>query len=164
MSVRSRSYPLLALSCVLGVGVLAAQEPEPPKPASRTTRQIEGWTVRVDNRLLAYYAQPAEQWSEALPVGNGPLGAMVFGGITPATTDHQPKSRELIRDPHFRTGFRLIEPKPGQRVVYGRLAGSAGDAGPAWILTNGQAASRWLPKHSWSRSPASAAGPTRPRR
>ena len=27
------------------------------------------------------YTQPAEKWVEALPVGNGRLGAMVFGGI-----------------------------------------------------------------------------------
>ncbi|MHC4655512.1 MAG: glycoside hydrolase family 95 protein [Planctomycetota bacterium] len=27
------------------------------------------------------YRQPAKQWTEALPVGNGRLGAMVFGGI-----------------------------------------------------------------------------------
>src|SRR5262245_50153456 len=26
---------------------------EPPKPASRTVKPIEGWTVRVDDRLLA---------------------------------------------------------------------------------------------------------------
>ena len=43
-------------------------------------------------------------------------------------------SRELIRDPHFQTSFHLIDPKPGQRVVYGRLAGAAGDAEPAWDL------------------------------
>jgi len=45
-----------------------------------------------------------------------------------------PPARELIRDPHFRTGFHLIEPKPGRRVVYGRLAGVAGDVQPAWDL------------------------------
>ena len=27
-----------------------------------------------------WYRQPAEQWTEALPIGNGRLGAMVFGG------------------------------------------------------------------------------------
>ena len=29
-----------------------------------------------------WYEQPAESWVEALPVGNGRLGAMVFGGVT----------------------------------------------------------------------------------
>jgi alpha-L-fucosidase 2 len=33
------------------------------------------------NALVLWYRQPAKQWVEALPVGNGRLGAMVFGGI-----------------------------------------------------------------------------------
>lgn len=33
------------------------------------------------DRLTLWYEQPAERWEEALPVGNGRLGAMVFGGI-----------------------------------------------------------------------------------
>jgi alpha-L-fucosidase 2 len=32
--------------------------------------------------LTLWYRRPAEQWVEALPVGNGRLGAMVFGGVT----------------------------------------------------------------------------------
>lgn len=32
------------------------------------------------NNIL-WYEQPAEQWTEALPIGNGRLGAMVFGGV-----------------------------------------------------------------------------------
>src|SRR5258705_9993752 len=31
--------------------------------------------------LTLWYRQPAELWVEALPVGNGRLGAMVFGGV-----------------------------------------------------------------------------------
>ena len=31
--------------------------------------------------LLLNYDRPAENWNEALPVGNGRLGAMVFGGV-----------------------------------------------------------------------------------
>ncbi|MEJ2299500.1 MAG: glycoside hydrolase family 95 protein [Woeseiaceae bacterium] len=38
-----------------------------------------------DNRespvLRLHFRQPATQWVEALPVGNGRIGAMVFGGI-----------------------------------------------------------------------------------
>jgi len=30
--------------------------------------------------LTVRFDRPAEQWIEALPVGNGRLGAMVFGG------------------------------------------------------------------------------------
>src|SRR6476646_3759587 len=31
--------------------------------------------------LTLWYKQPANLWVEALPVGNGRMGAMVFGGI-----------------------------------------------------------------------------------
>ena len=33
------------------------------------------------DRLKLWYDEPATQWVEALPVGNGRLGGMVFGGI-----------------------------------------------------------------------------------
>ncbi|HOK65919.1 MAG TPA: glycoside hydrolase N-terminal domain-containing protein [Anaerohalosphaeraceae bacterium] len=36
-------------------------------------------TVSAEEFTL-WYSQPAEEWTEALPVGNGRLGAMVFGG------------------------------------------------------------------------------------
>lgn len=32
--------------------------------------------------LKLWYRQPAQQWVEALPVGNGHIGAMIFGGTT----------------------------------------------------------------------------------
>jgi alpha-L-fucosidase 2 len=31
--------------------------------------------------LTLWYSEPARQWVEALPIGNGKLGAMVFGGV-----------------------------------------------------------------------------------
>ena len=34
-----------------------------------------------DRSLLLWYQRPAAAWVEALPIGNGRLGAMVFGGI-----------------------------------------------------------------------------------
>jgi len=42
-------------------GPLAAEEPSPP---------------------TLWYRQPAQKWVEALPIGNGRLGGMVFGGVT----------------------------------------------------------------------------------
>ncbi|WP_338246910.1 glycoside hydrolase family 95 protein [Dictyobacter halimunensis] len=43
---------------------------------TRTTSAAER-----DTPLLLWYRQPASQWLEALPVGNGHLGAMIYGGI-----------------------------------------------------------------------------------
>src|SRR5215471_17480128 len=32
------------------------------------------------SNLTLWYRQPAPDWNEALPIGNGRLGAMIFGG------------------------------------------------------------------------------------
>jgi alpha-L-fucosidase 2 len=37
-----------------------------------------------------WYAQPAGDWHEALPLGNGPIGAMVFGGLYANLFDAHP--------------------------------------------------------------------------
>lgn len=38
-------------------------------------------TTVEESYLRLWYEQPAAHWTEALPVGNGRLGAMVFGGV-----------------------------------------------------------------------------------
>ena len=38
-------------------------------------------TLNAQNALVLWYKKPAEQWVEALPVGNGRIGAMVFGRV-----------------------------------------------------------------------------------
>ena len=52
-------------------------------PLASSTRQIRS-QVNVGRSttapLLLWYDKPATQWVEALPIGNGRLGAMVFGG------------------------------------------------------------------------------------
>ncbi len=56
-------------------GAGAAQAPPVPGEASAAGREPER-----PARVL-WYRRPAEAWHEALPVGNGRLGAMVFGGV-----------------------------------------------------------------------------------
>lgn len=43
--------------------------------------RLSGRAAPPEARLKLWYRQPAGQWDEALPVGNGRLGAMVFGGV-----------------------------------------------------------------------------------
>lgn len=43
---------LLALAPVAGAAEQQKDKPEPAKPTSRTDKKVEGWTVRVDDRLL----------------------------------------------------------------------------------------------------------------
>ena len=37
---------------------------------------------RHPNSLKLWYGTPAKQWIDALPIGNGRIGAMLFGGVT----------------------------------------------------------------------------------
>ena len=41
---------------------------------------MPAWSVAPAHDRMLWYRQPARVWTEALPVGNGRLGAMVFGG------------------------------------------------------------------------------------
>ena len=57
-----------SLSLLLAVGALACAAPSD-----------RGRITKVAGALKLWYRQPARQWIEALPLGNGRLGAMVFG-------------------------------------------------------------------------------------
>jgi alpha-L-fucosidase 2 len=61
-----KTFTLLAFAvAALAWSAHAQSPPAPPAPP-----------------LSLWYRQPAATWNEALPVGNGRLGAMVFGGVT----------------------------------------------------------------------------------
>ncbi|MDB5151236.1 MAG: large secreted protein, partial [Mucilaginibacter sp.] len=32
--------------------------------------------------LKLWYKQPAQKWTDALPIGNGRIGGMIYGGVT----------------------------------------------------------------------------------
>src|SRR5436309_950910 len=79
-----------------------------------------------------WYRQPAAQWVEALPVGNGRLGAMIFGGaeverlqinedtlwgggpydpMNPAAREALPEIRGLIAAGDFAKAQSLVQQK-----------------------------------------------------
>jgi len=65
------SFPFLAaILAVMGSAIFQACAPEPGAP-------VEIREGSSPDRL--WYRRPAADWNEALPVGNGRLGAMVFG-------------------------------------------------------------------------------------
>lgn len=86
----------------------------------------------MDKKLKLWYRQPAELWTDSLPLGNGRIGAMVFGGIkkeriglnedtlwsgSPCdknnahAAEYLEQARELCREKKFRQAQELIEKK-----------------------------------------------------
>src|ERR1044071_5317408 len=52
-------------------------------PAHARARAADADAESTDwGALVLWYTRPAREWTEALPVGNGRLGAMVFGGTS----------------------------------------------------------------------------------
>ena len=49
---------------------------------------LQSWSTNpsIHERLLLEYQQPARNWWEALPLGNGFIGAMVYGGTLHGTS------------------------------------------------------------------------------
>jgi alpha-L-fucosidase 2 len=85
-----------------------------------------------DDPLVLWYDKPAMKWVEALPLGNGRLGAVVFGGlnqerlqlnegtlwaggpydpVNPDAKEALPQVRQLINDGKYREAAALISAK-----------------------------------------------------
>jgi alpha-L-fucosidase 2 len=102
------------------------------------------------DHLKLWYSQPAQKWTEALPVGNGRLGAMVFGGIEteqlqlnedtvwagqPLERDrvgaykHLAEARRLIFEGKYAEGQRIMQ----QEFMGPRLIRSYQTLGDLWL-------------------------------
>ncbi len=70
---------------------------------------IISFSFPLDNNkdLRIWFSRPAEQWNHALPVGNGRLGAMVFGGIE--------SERLQLNEETVWTGKVQDNPNPGSQ-------------------------------------------------
>ena len=72
---------LLLVSAIIAPPTQAAKKKR-TKPASRTKVELSGQAKAPSGPLVLWYRRPASDWrSQALPVGNGRLGCMVFGGV-----------------------------------------------------------------------------------
>ena len=86
-----RKYFIIIACLVFSIG-LKAQNKDKVVPASeRDGKIVAEWTDRVvvasgaskpEGQYLLWYQKPAKVWEEAMPLGNGKLGAMVFGGVS----------------------------------------------------------------------------------
>ncbi len=50
--------------------------------APGSSPQARGAVAKIDPATTVWMEQPANAWQDALPLGNGRIGAMVFGGVT----------------------------------------------------------------------------------
>jgi alpha-L-fucosidase 2 len=94
--------------------------------------QLTGSAPTPSESLSLWYRQPAAKWVEALAVGNGRIGAMVFGGINrerlqlnedtlwaggpydpvnPQAREALPEVRRLVFDGKYREAARLLSAK-----------------------------------------------------
>jgi len=76
------SSVLLPAVLTLAIGIAASTLTATiPTPAVSRADVGRGSAAAAPNDLRLFYRQPARDWTEALPIGNGRLGAMVFGGM-----------------------------------------------------------------------------------
>jgi len=106
---------------------------------SATGARSPGQNLAGPKGLTLWYDEPAQQWTEALPVGNGRLGAMVFGAVQtehlqlnedtvwagkPIERDrvgahkHLAEARQLIFEGKYAEGQKIMQQEfMGQRLI-----------------------------------------------
>jgi hypothetical protein len=98
----------------------------------KAIQQNEPKGENVSEGLVLWYQQPAQVWEEALPIGNGRLGAMVFGGTSneriqfneatlwtggpfdatnPEALNALPKVRQLVFNKQYAEAHKLANEK-----------------------------------------------------
>ena len=114
------------LGLILGLAILGWVQMVFAEP------EITGKETPPVEPLSLWYRQPAHKWVDALPIGNGRLGAMVFGGVdrerlqlnedtlwaggpydpvNPNAAAALPEVRQLIFDGKYKEADRLIAAK-----------------------------------------------------
>jgi len=78
----ARISKLLVVGAALAALSASAQDRnQKSDPAIASSVSFEGEASAPDEPLSLWYRRPAKQWVEALAIGNGRLGAMIFGGV-----------------------------------------------------------------------------------
>src|SRR6185437_7374872 len=110
MSLRFAIAVLLALCPAVLAQAPKKDKPTPAKPTSRTTRTIEGWTVRIDDRLLA--APNVELGTKALRFLEGKLADIKV--VVPADRLKKLQSVPIVLDlTHGKLGPMQYHPSAG---------------------------------------------------
>ena len=126
MQARTKSVVLFALVLTTCVTAL----PAPTEAALTEDRLSE--SLPLDESLSLWYGKPATKWTEAMAIGNGRLGAMIFGGVererlqlnedtlwaggpydpnNPEALAALPEARRLVFGGQYREADRLVNSK-----------------------------------------------------
>jgi alpha-L-fucosidase 2 len=73
---------MFAVCMLVAVISSAAPAKKPSKFDYKESAQVQARNQPPEEALSLWYNQPAAIWEDALPVGNGRLGAMVYGGVS----------------------------------------------------------------------------------
>ncbi|MFW2480903.1 MAG: glycosyl hydrolase family 95 catalytic domain-containing protein, partial [Lentimonas sp.] len=84
MNQKHTRISLLGLAAILFVNsaVAAPGKGKQNKFNYKETSKVQPLNKAPEQPLSLWYNQPATHWEEALPIGNGRLGAMVYGGVS----------------------------------------------------------------------------------
>ena len=78
---------IIVVSLALSAHALGAAKSKNRNPDHRKEQiaaaacELTGQAPAPDGDMVLWYRQPAAEWVEAVPIGNGRLGAMVYGGV-----------------------------------------------------------------------------------
>jgi alpha-L-fucosidase 2 len=140
VSARAAAGAALACAAVcVWAGAPARAEPAAGYAIPAFAGRFSGQARAPSSPLALWYRRPAVRWEEALPLGNGRLGAMVFGGIAhehltlnedtlwsggpydptnPEALAALPRARALIFAGKYREAHRLVEAKMLARPLW----------------------------------------------
>ncbi len=106
---------------------------------SINTTPVEGGSLTTETALPVWFRQPAREWVESIPVGNGRLGAMIAGGTAferiqlneetvweghphdytnPDALEYLPKVREMLFNEQNREVLDIITQHMMSRPMY----------------------------------------------
>ena len=135
----------------------AATHAQAAAPHAQATAAHAQATPAKDDSIgpVLFYRKPAKEWVEALPIGNGRLGGMVFGGvpseriqlnedtfwsggtydpISSEALQYLPKVRELIREGRYKEAQDLADQKLMGRPRHLQAYQPLGDL---WLVVEG---------------------------